>query len=167
MTEIIGQIFGIVGMLFNIFSFQCKKNTHLIAVLGIGSLMFSLNYLLIGAFAGAGFNIVNILLSMCVINKKMHNNPMFVFVCAVYILISVFAYDGLWTLVLLFSQLAKAFAIWYKTGGFIRKTQLFCISPVWLINNMIVSFSIGGIICEAFTIISVIVSFFRLRKTAE
>lgn len=166
MTEIIAQIFGIMGMFFNIFSFQCKKNTHLIAVLGMGSLMFSLNYLLVGAFAGAWFNIINILLSVCVINKRTHNNPMFVLVCALYIFVSVFAYDGVWTLVLLFSQLAKTFAMWYKNGGFIRKTQLFCISPIWLINNMLV-FSIGGIICEVFTIISVIVSFFRLRQTAE
>lgn len=55
---------------FNIFSFQCKKNKHLVLMLGTGSLLFALNYILLGSFASAGFNIGNILRSVAVLNRK-------------------------------------------------------------------------------------------------
>ena len=162
--QILAQAIGIIAMIFNIGSFQCKKSKHLIAAIGMGSLLFSVNYMLIGAFASAGFNIINILRSVFVINRKTHNNVFFVIVCALCIAVAVSTYENVWTLVLLVAQLVATFAMWYKDGGFIRKAQFFCVSPIWLTNNIFVSFTIGGIICELFTIVSVLVSFIRFGK---
>lgn len=71
MTEIAAQLVGIIAMAFNIGSFQCKKNKNLLLALGTGSLLFSVNYVLLGAFASAGFNMMNILRSAFAINKKL------------------------------------------------------------------------------------------------
>ena len=161
---VIAQIIGIIGMVFNILSFQCKKNKHLVLALGTGSLLFSFNYLLLGAFSSAGFNIINILRSASVLNKKTHNNAVFAGICLLYTAVTVFTYEDFWSIILLASQLAAVYAILYKNGGFIRKIQFFVVSPVWLINNIFMAFTIGGIICEVFTIISVIVSFIRYGK---
>lgn len=164
MFTVIAQIFGIIGMIFNIFSFQCKKQVQLITVLGMGSFLFSVNFLMIGAFAGAGFNLLNILRSVCILKKKSQNHVFFGMLCALYIIVAVLTFDTWWTVVLLAAQLAATYSMWYRDGGFIRLTQLFCVSPIWFINNLFVSFSLGGILCEAFTIISVIVSLFRFKK---
>lgn len=164
MTNLAAQIIGIVAMLFNILSFQCKKNKHLMLMLGAGSVLFSLNYILIGAYAGAGFNLINILRSIFVVNKKTHNNKMFVSVCVLYMLTAAVTFENLWTLILLSSQFVATYVMWYKDGAVIRKLQTFYVSPIWLINNIFVSFTIGGIICEVFVIASALISFVRYGK---
>ncbi|MBR2021745.1 MAG: YgjV family protein, partial [Clostridia bacterium] len=55
--EIIGQIFGIFGLLLFVLSFQCKNSKKLVFVQGIGGMMFFINFLLIGAYGGALFNL--------------------------------------------------------------------------------------------------------------
>ena len=51
--EIIGQVFGVFGLLIFVLSFQCKKSKKLVFVQGIGGMMFFINFLLIGAYGGA------------------------------------------------------------------------------------------------------------------
>lgn len=161
---LVAQGIGILAMLFNIFSFQCKKNKHLVLMLGTGSLLFAVNYLLLGSLAGAGFNLGNILRSVMVLKKKTKATALFAVICLLYTAVALVTFESIWTLVLLASQLAATWAIWYKNGAVIRKLQFFFVSPVWLINNIFVAFTIGGIICEVFTILSVIVSFVRYGK---
>ena len=55
--EIIGQVFGIFGLLIFVLSFQCKNSKKLVFVQGIGGMMFFINFLLIGAYGGALFNL--------------------------------------------------------------------------------------------------------------
>lgn len=164
MVVYIAQIIGIIAMMFSVFSFQCKKNRNLILALGIGSFLFSLNFMLLGAYSSAGFNLTNIFRSASYMGKKTHNNVFFVLVCLSYIVIAILTFDHPWTAALLLAQLVSTYSMWYKDGAFIRKAQLFFVSPIWLINNVFITFTIGGIICEAFTIISAIVSFIRFGK---
>ena len=164
MIGIVAQIIGIIAMAFNILSFQCKKTERLALVMGIGSLLFSTNYLLVEAYASAGFNVVNLLRSASVANKKLHNKVMFGVVCALYIIVTALTFENWWTIVLLIAQLVATFVLWFKNGAVIRKVQFFFVSPIWLINNIFFAFTIGGIICELFTIASVIVSLIRYGK---
>lgn len=62
--EIIGQIFGIFGLLMFVLSFQCKNSKKLVLVQGIGGLLFFVNFMLIGAYGGALFNLT-ILICSC------------------------------------------------------------------------------------------------------
>ena len=55
--EIIGQCFGIAGLIMFVLSFQYKEIKKLVFVQGIGGMMFFLNFLLIGAYGGALFNL--------------------------------------------------------------------------------------------------------------
>ncbi len=45
----------------------------------------------------------------------------------------------------------------------IRTVRLFAVTPAWLAYNITV-FSLDGIICEGFNIISIIISFIRYGK---
>jgi hypothetical protein len=54
--------------------------------------------------------------------------------------------------------------MWYGNDRTIRWGQLLGISPLWLINNTVISFSLGGILGECFSIISTIIYLIRVRK---
>ena len=42
--------------------------------------------------------------------------------------------------------------------------QIAMISPIWIVNNVYYG-SIGGVVCELFNMLSVLVSFLRFRKS--
>ena len=164
MLTIIAQIIGIFAMLFHILAFQFKSNKNVLLCFGAGSLLFSLNYFLLGGLSGAGFNLINIFRSATAVNKKTHNNVFFGITCLLYLMVAILTYDNPWTIVLLLAQLVATYSLWYKDGAFIRRAQISFVSPVWLINNIFVTFTVGGIICEAFSILSALVSFIRYGK---
>lgn len=53
--------------------------------------------------------------------------------------------------------------MWLANGKRIRYFQITLMSPAWVVHN-IFNFSLGGILCEAFNMISTIISFVRYRK---
>ena len=63
-TEIIGQGFGILGMMSYILSFQAKKNYLYFIFQSFGATFFALNFFLIGAYTGFAMNVVNIIRSL-------------------------------------------------------------------------------------------------------
>ena len=92
--------------------------------------------------------------------KKMHKLPWLVAIQAVYIAATVLTYTDIFSVVALIAQIVGTFAMWSQSGKTIRFLQLFCVSPLWLIHNIFV-FSIGGVVCEVFNIVSIIVSLIR------
>ena len=162
--EIWAQIIGIVAMCINIMSFQCKKNRNLFMMIGVGSLLFSVNFLMLGAYVSAVYNIISILRSALTLNEKLFTKKYFYMLCVLYVVATIFAYDNPWSIVLFAAQIVQTYTMWFKDGAVIRKAQICFISPAWLINNVIV-FSIGGILCELFVICSAIVSFLRFKKS--
>ena len=59
--EIIAQIIGIFAMLFNILSYQCKRQKAVIAMQLFGGLLFAVNFLMLGALVGGILNIIAVL----------------------------------------------------------------------------------------------------------
>ena len=73
--EIIGQIFGIIGMIFMISSYQVKNQRGLIVFQLFGAVFFFLNFLLIGIavgmiLAGMILNFIGILRCIVFSNKE-------------------------------------------------------------------------------------------------
>ena len=66
-------------------------------------------------------------------------------------------------ILIIISQLVDSVGMWTNNFRNIRYCQLFAISPVWLVHNIVV-FSIGGILTEVFTIISTIIALLRYRN---
>ena len=70
-----------------------------------------------------------------------------------------------WIALILFAaQGGGTVAMWTHNGKTMRIAQLCLVSPMWIVNN-IYYFSIGGILCEVFNMVSVIISFVRFGKT--
>ena len=58
--EITAQLFGLIGLVIIVMSFQCKKNRNFFLLQGVGSFAFVVNFILIYAYAGALFNLTNL-----------------------------------------------------------------------------------------------------------
>lgn len=163
--ELWGQIFSIVAMVAIILSFQCKSNRKLAFVYGTGATLFAISYFMLGQPSAALYNIISAIFSIMCLKDRFKTKLNFGIIVALFVIATYFTYENWWSLILMTAVVATAYSMMFKSGTFIRNIRFFFISPVWLINNTIMCFSIGGLICEIITMTSVIVSFIRYRKT--
>lgn len=170
--ELIGQLIGIAGMIIAVLSFQMKKSSRYCIMQGISGASFALSFFILGAPAGAILNAVNILRGFAFgMAPEKSRKPFFVILLVMYTAASVLTLDLTSPLYLIaasilvgIAQLAGTVVMYISDGRLIRIVQNAYISPAWMFYN-ICNVSIGGILCEAFNIISSFVSLFRFRKT--
>ena len=162
---LLGQGISIIAMLAIILSFQCKSNRKLALVMGIGALLFATSYFLLGQLSATLFNIISFVCSIICMKENLKNKVVFGVIVALYILATWITYSDWWSVVLAAGQIAGSYSIMFGSGKFIRNMRFFFVSPVWIINNTVICFTIGGLICELITMVSIIISFVRYRKT--
>ena len=172
MKDIFIQTIGFFGMLSAVISYQCKTNRNYFVWQGLCGIFFSLQFVLMGAWAGLLFNSFNIVRAFLYRLQKISHSFWLVISLEAYVamatLISVFLLKETWWLVVFvfIAQATGTFTMWTRNGKTIRLSQLFVISPFWLLYDALIPVpSIGGVLCEVFNMTSVVVSFLRFRKT--
>lgn len=175
MYPVIAQATGIVAMFFNIFSYQQKNAKGIIAFQFFGALFFALNYLLLGAYIGTMLNAVGIIRAVLFLKKETFRPERIGFLVAFGI-----AYVGAYLLnftalgkeptafnlaieiLPVIAMFATHLAYRYDSPKIIRR---FCLisSVSWLIFNVI-NIAIGAILCEVFSLISIVIAMVRLDK---
>ena len=158
--EIVAQVVGIFAMLFNILSYQCKQQKGVIFMQLIGGLLFAVNFLMLGEAVGGILNIIAVLRAV-----------LFAFM-ALYILVYVMsftvfdkkptAYNLIIELLPVIGMSALSIGFRMKDAANIRKWGLVS-SPSWLIYNIAVG-SVGAIICETLTLVSIFMGMARHDK---
>ena len=173
------QLIGIAAMGFNILSYQQKTRSRAIAFQLVGSLMFSVNFFLLGAIVGAILNVVSAIRAVVFLNKdKLHaNHPAwlagFILVYLISFILTFTAFGKDPTPMNLLVEFLPVIGMTATTVSFrmsdakaIRRFGLIS-SPSWLIYN-IANFSIGAICCEVLSLGSILLGMFRLdKKTSE
>ncbi len=167
MRNIISQVFSIIGFIIIVYSFQCKKNRNFFIMQGVGSFMFFINFILINAYAGAFFNLTNLVRGL-LFAKNGKSMWKLIVVEVLYTLCFVFSAYLIWGdwFFLFISALPyvtlviMSILMWKGNGKHIRIFQFSLMSPSWIVHN-IFNFSLGGIVCEIFNMISVLVAFVR------
>lgn len=167
--EIIGQIFGIIGLFIFVSSFQSNNSRKLVLIQGIGGLMFFINFLLIGAYGGAFFNLT-VLVRGLLYSKKDGKlwKPILVelLFTAAYVYSLFLIKDDIFQIILttlpFLSLFIMSILMWKENGKTIRYFQIAALSPTWLIHN-IFNFTLGGIITEILNIVSASVSLVRFK----
>lgn len=170
MINHIAQGFGLIGLGIVVYSFQCKANKNFFLMQGLGSLMFFVNFLLIGAYAGAFFNLTNLFRGLLYSKdaKKIWKLVLIELLYTLSFAFSVYLVWGDWFGVFIaalpyVTLLIMSVLMYNGNGKHIRYFQFTLMSPSWIVHN-IFNFSLGGIICESFNMISVIVSLVRYGK---
>lgn len=169
-VEIIAQLFGILGLVFSALSYQEKNNKRFFIKQGLAGLMFFMNFILIGAISAALFNITNLVRGV-LFSKNDKKRWRMIVVMGLYSVCLVFALtkilnDPFQIFLSVFTYLTleiMSVLMWRGNGKHIRYGQFFISSPSWIVHNVF-NFSLGGILCEVFMMMSVIISFIRYGK---
>lgn len=168
-TEIAGQVISVVAMALIILSFQFKRRSVYYIMQISGNLFFAASFLLLGNVAGCLMNAVGIVRGVIMLALGSRRSVWaLVLINALFVGGAVFAGtvggDGWACLISFAAQTSGTFSMWYGSDNAIRWVQLCAISPLWLINNTAISFSIGGIICEVFCMVSTVIYLIRVKK---
>ena len=176
--EIIAQCIGILAMLFNIFSYQSKQQKNVIALQLCGGVLFAVNFLLLGATVGGILNILASIRAIVFLFKeklKADRLSWFVAFLASYFAVYVLNFTLLEKEPIFFNLVIELLPVIGMTAlnvGFRLKSAAdvrrcgMVSSPAWLIYNIVVG-SWGAILCEALTLVSIVVGIFRHDTTAK
>ena len=169
---IIAQAIGIFGMAMNVISYQAKKQRNIIFCQFFGSVLFAVNMFMLGKNMGGLLNIVGILRGLVYMNKDKvkHLNLWTSLFFALYMAsyFATFAFLGqeantrnlLVELLPLIGMIATNIGFVMKDAKSVRYSA-FVSSPSWLLYNFLGEPSIGGILCECFSIISATTALIR------
>lgn len=164
------QLIGYVGMACAIGSYQCKKNRNFFIMQLFCAAAFTIQLALLHSYAGMMINVVSILRGIVFSLGDRCKKPRYLVLLITSFVVSagiaVFIFNELWwmALILLVGQGLGTLSMWTRNGKTIRYVQLGVVSPAWIINNVYYG-SAGGVACEIFNILSVLVSFVRFRKS--
>jgi hypothetical protein len=163
--EVVAQAFGILGSIVYLISFQIKKSRPFFATQCLGSFLFVLNYLFLGAYTGCLMNTLGVIRAACLaLGGRLHHKVIPWVLDVIYITVTVLTFSGVPSALVLIAMICSTHALWTRKGNIIRYVQLSVTSPCWLAHNIMV-FSIGGILCEVGNMISTVISIVRFRKT--
>lgn len=171
-TELIAQGIGLVAMAMNLISYQQKKRKAVIGFQFFGSLLFGINYFMLGAVVGGLLNCVGVIRAVVFLQKERFHgaHPAWLWgfsVCYVLSYVLSFTVFGMpleiknLTVEILpvIAMIVATYSYRLREAKDIRRFGLVC-SPLWLVYN-ICNFSIGAICCEALNLVSIVVGMLR------
>ena len=172
MYEIIAQGIGILGMVMNILSYQAKKQKNIIVIQFFGCLFFAINFFMLEAFTGAILNAIGVIRAVIYINKDKIKfmklvNYFFIIIYVLSYFATFLVFKKEITVLNLIIEVLPVIAMIASTIAFAMNSAksvrrfAFISSPSWLVYNC-VNLAVGAIVCEIFTLISVILAVIRL-----
>lgn len=176
--HIIAQVIGIFAMMFNILSYQGKSQRTVMLLQLLGSTFFAVNFLMLGAAVGGILNILAVIRAVVFIFKDRFKADSIIWFAAftasyiaVYILnFAVFGkevtpFNLIIEVLPVIGMVSLSIGYRLKDSAGLRRCGLVS-SPSWLIYN-IAAGSWGAIICEMFTLISILVGMLRHDKKSN
>lgn len=161
--DVIIQLIGGLGIIASIISFQCKKHNSILIFRTLNEGIFALQYFLLGAYTGMAMNLVgcirNIIFTKQIMQNKKTTTTTIVF-GILFLLFGIFTWQGIKSIIIIMAKMLSTIAYGNKNTTIVRAI-LFITCSSWLIYNYYV-FSIAGMLCESFTLISLIIGVIRL-----
>ena len=161
--DVIIQLIGGLGIIASIISFQCKKHNSILIFRTLNEGIFALQYFLLGAYTGMAMNLVgcirNIIFTKQIMQNKKTTTTTIVF-GILFLLFGIFTWQGIKSIIIIMAKMLSTIAYSNKNTTIVRAI-LFITCSSWLIYNYYV-FSIAGMLCESFTLISLIIGVIRL-----
>ena len=190
--DIFVQALGFIAIGMNLISVQFNTHGKIMLFKTLGSLLFALQYLLLGAFAGMAMDLIGTIRNIVFTNnvKKGRSNKFYIILFSIITLVfGVTAIALTWettlktlsrwstnvgTITLLAvmisilsitAKLITTISYGFKSPHVIRMTNIPS-SACWIIYNVMV-FSIAGIVSDVITVASIIVAEIRVRKPKQ
>lgn len=161
--EIFVQALGVCGIICSIISFQCKSHGKIMIFRSMNELLFGVQYVLLGAYTGAGMNFVGIFRNVIFAEQVKRNKSTFLtrlLFSVAFIIMVAFTWSGPKSLLVGAAKVGSTFAYGCK-NTLVMRIVILLTSSSWLIYNFFVG-SVAGVLCEAFTLCSIIVALIRI-----
>lgn len=161
--EIFVQFIGVCGVICSLIAFQCKTHGKILFFRTMNEFLFGIQYIFLGAYTGAAMNFIgcvrNIFFAQQVKRGKKTIVSRIVF-SVFFIIMVAFTWSGSKSLLIGIAKVASTFAYGCKNTVVMRFIILVT-STAWLIYN-IQAGSLAGMLCEIFTLGSIIVALIRI-----
>lgn len=162
------QLIGYVAMALCIFAYQAKTRRYILLIQGLGCILWTLQFFLLGSYAGMLLNAVNAARNITyafIERYKFSSSPfclgITIAVCLSMLFVTIPGEGWLGIFPVVATSLASV-AFFMRKERLVRSLYLVA-SPVWMVYD-IINGSIGGTICEAFSIISIVIALLRFKK---
>jgi len=170
--EIVAQVIGVFAMIANCLGYQMRKKNSIIFCQLLGSVLFAVNFFMIGAYAGAILNVVAVVRAIIYMNSERTRADHVAWLIG-FSVIYLLSYAAVFTifkkpptilnlvfeLLPVIAMIATTFSFRHKEARVVRAFGMVS-SPLWLAYN-IYSLSFGAIVCESINIVSIIVGIIR------
>ena len=173
--ELIAQAIGLAAMAFNISSYQRKSRMGVIGFQLWGSVLFAVNFYLLGATVGAMMNVLSAIRAIVFLNREKlrANHPAWLvgfvaaFLLSYGLTFTLFGTEAtLKNLLVEFlpviGMTATTVSFRYTDAKTIRRFGLIS-SPSWLIYNLFAG-SLGAIACEVLSLGSILLGIWRMDR---
>ena len=165
LTYFIGQFLGIVAVILGFVSFQMKTPKGILVFQIIIAFVFSLHYLLIGAYTAVALNFLSAVQSIFyyIRNKKGSRSLVvpIVFVCLM-IVASILTFTDWRSAIIMVGVVACSVSLALSDAQLIRKA-MFIKSPICLLYNALV-LSVGGVVYECVVLLSSAIGLIKNRE---
>ena len=160
--DFIIQLIGFLGLAMSIAAFQFKKHRSIVLCKMSSELIFSIQYVLLGAWTAAVLDFSSMVrnLLFCVLVKKNRSTTPVILAFGLFILITGFAtYDGFLSLLPIGAKLLTTVSYGMKNERLLRFITLpSCI--MWSIYNLYVG-SLGGALGDTMTLFSLLIAIYK------
>ncbi len=170
--EITAQAIGMVAMAMNCLSYQRKTQKEILLFQLVGSMLFAVNFFMLGAYAGGLLNLIGVLRAIVFVggDRLRAKHPAWLIgFCTAFVLsygLVFTAFEKEPTALHLIVELLPVIAMILTTVSFrlenAKSTRRFGLgsSPLWLVYNCF-SMAIGAIVCESLNLASIVVGMLR------
>lgn len=161
---LLAQIIGILGVSTFLLSYQLKKRKNIILVNAISSVLYVLQYIMLGAFEGAALDILAAVSTVAAHNKdkgfiKRHSKLVIGVLTLSFCVAGMVFYKNIFSLCSIIGAILQNSAFWITKEKILRRVS-FTASPFWLIYNL-TSGAYGSAIGSALSIVSIGLAIFR------
>ena len=171
MYNIIAQTLGVLGCGCNVLSYQQKRKVVLAMCQLFGCILFAVHFFMLGQYVASMMNVIAFLRA-AIFTRNYTRKTRYLLVgalvalCVVSYVLNFTVFKMEWNTANALLQTLPVFAMFFailamsmENSALVRRFSLVA-SPLWLINNILVV-SVGGIACEAISLVSIFIGMLR------
>lgn len=163
--EIAGHLIGGIAILLFFLSYQVSEKKKLLVVQTVGTALFCIQYILIGAYSGFALNIVCVIRNILFYyrDKKVLSGVWLPILLAVVMgVLSLYSWDGYHSLLIAVGLMINTLCMGLCDAQNLRKSVLITCPMVLIYNVFELSYS--GMINESISLISATIGILRYKK---
>ena len=161
--DIVIQLIGGLGIVASIAAFQFKKHGTVLVFRTLNEVFFAVQYFLLAAYTGAAASVIGVARNLIFkrrVEKGKETTPYIVVFSLLFLLFGILTWEGPKSILIIVAKVLSTVSYGNKNTTVIRVIGLVTTTS-WLVYNWVV-FSIAGVLCEAFTLVSLITGILRL-----